>query len=214
MRPLSRRHDAGGHRAAAREAQHGNVLELPPPETTRLRIALHATTKRARSMAEPHGSARLFPDSVGDLRRALTTRLRKESDKLMPLLVPEHEIVPGEEQWHPAVCTACSAGCGTLVARHGRRARHPATRASRFASASPRSRRSKAIRSIPSAAADCARADRLRFRRYIIRIVCAVPCSVRASAAAAQFAAISWDAAIASASEKIAKARAAIPARS
>lgn len=35
--------------------------------------------------------------------------------ELVPLLVPEHEIVPGEEQWHPAVCTECSAGCGTLV---------------------------------------------------------------------------------------------------
>jgi anaerobic selenocysteine-containing dehydrogenase len=35
--------------------------------------------------------------------------------KLMPLLVPDHEIVPGEEQWHPAVCTSCEAGCGTLV---------------------------------------------------------------------------------------------------
>src|ERR1051326_5840911 len=37
------------------------------------------------------------------------------SDKLIPLLVPEHEIVSGEEQWHPAVCTECGAGCGTLV---------------------------------------------------------------------------------------------------
>src|SRR6266567_1170604 len=37
------------------------------------------------------------------------------SDKLIPLLVPEHEIVPGEEQWHPAVCSECSAGCATLV---------------------------------------------------------------------------------------------------
>ena len=37
------------------------------------------------------------------------------SGKLIPLLVPEHEIVPGEEQWHPAVCSECSAGCATLV---------------------------------------------------------------------------------------------------
>ena len=35
--------------------------------------------------------------------------------ELIPLLIPEHEIVPGEEQWHPAVCTECSAGCRTLV---------------------------------------------------------------------------------------------------
>ena len=36
-------------------------------------------------------------------------------DTLMPLLVPEHNIPIGEEQWHPAVCTECAAGCGTLV---------------------------------------------------------------------------------------------------
>jgi anaerobic selenocysteine-containing dehydrogenase len=34
---------------------------------------------------------------------------------LMPMLAPEHEIVPGEEQWHPAVCTGCAAGCGTIA---------------------------------------------------------------------------------------------------
>jgi anaerobic selenocysteine-containing dehydrogenase len=38
-----------------------------------------------------------------------------KTDKLIPLLVAEGEIVPGEEQWHPAVCTECAAGCGTLV---------------------------------------------------------------------------------------------------
>ncbi len=38
-----------------------------------------------------------------------------KSDALIPLLVPEHNIPVGEEQWHPAVCTECSAGCGTLV---------------------------------------------------------------------------------------------------
>ena len=39
----------------------------------------------------------------------------KNGDKLIPLLVPEREIVSGEEQWHPAACDGCSAGCGTLV---------------------------------------------------------------------------------------------------
>src|SRR5436190_19902261 len=38
-----------------------------------------------------------------------------KTDKLIPLLVADHEIVPGEEQWHPAVCTECAAGCGTIV---------------------------------------------------------------------------------------------------
>ena len=46
---------------------------------------------------------------------ALTTGCGHKGEKLMPLLVPEHEIVPGEEQWHAAACTGCSAGCGTLV---------------------------------------------------------------------------------------------------
>ena len=36
-------------------------------------------------------------------------------ESMMPLLVPEHNIPIGEEQWHPAVCTECAAGCGTLV---------------------------------------------------------------------------------------------------
>src|SRR5260370_23887823 len=38
-----------------------------------------------------------------------------KTDKLIPLLVSEHEIVPSEEQWYPAVCTECDAGCATLV---------------------------------------------------------------------------------------------------
>jgi anaerobic selenocysteine-containing dehydrogenase len=38
-----------------------------------------------------------------------------KADKVIPLLVPEHEIVPGEEQWHPAVCAGCGAGCATVV---------------------------------------------------------------------------------------------------
>ena len=33
---------------------------------------------------------------------ALTTGCGHKGEKLMPLLVPEHEIVPGEEQWHAA----------------------------------------------------------------------------------------------------------------
>ena len=46
---------------------------------------------------------------------ALATGCGRQADHLIPLLVPEHEIVPGEEQWHPAVCAGCGAGCGTLV---------------------------------------------------------------------------------------------------
>jgi len=39
----------------------------------------------------------------------------RKSDPLIPLLVPEQEIAPGEELWHPAVCSDCAAGCGTLL---------------------------------------------------------------------------------------------------
>jgi len=38
-----------------------------------------------------------------------------KSDPLIPLLVPDREIVPGYEQWHPSVCSECSAGCGVIV---------------------------------------------------------------------------------------------------
>lgn len=38
-----------------------------------------------------------------------------KSDMLIPMLVSDREIVPGEEQWHPAVCGECPAACGTIV---------------------------------------------------------------------------------------------------
>src|SRR5947209_5964568 len=44
-----------------------------------------------------------------------TTACSKKQDALIPLLVPNHEIVPGEERWHPAVCTECGAGCGVIA---------------------------------------------------------------------------------------------------
>ncbi len=44
-----------------------------------------------------------------------TSACGNKSDTLIPLLVPDHEIVPGEEQWHPSVCGECAAGCGTIV---------------------------------------------------------------------------------------------------
>jgi anaerobic selenocysteine-containing dehydrogenase len=38
-----------------------------------------------------------------------------KKDVLIPLLVPNHEIPLGEERWHPAVCSQCGAGCGTIA---------------------------------------------------------------------------------------------------
>ncbi len=46
---------------------------------------------------------------------ALTGACGKPGRELIPLLVPETEIVPGVEEWHPSVCRECSAGCGTIV---------------------------------------------------------------------------------------------------
>jgi len=54
---------------------------------------------------------RILSTSAG----ALAGGCSRKTDKLIPMLVPEHEIVPGEEQWLPSVCTECAAGCGTMV---------------------------------------------------------------------------------------------------
>ena len=141
---------------------------------------------------------------------ALAGGCGKNTDKLIPLLVPEHEIVPGEEQWHPAVCTECSAGCGTLVRvmeavrtveRDGERVHE----------------RIAAVKKIEGNTLDpvsggrlCARGqagvqslyhpDRLRG-----------PMKRTGDRGQAQFTRVSWDDALAMASEKIAEARAAHP---
>lgn len=39
----------------------------------------------------------------------------KHAEEIIPRLVPEEEIVPGVESWHPSVCQECAAGCGTLA---------------------------------------------------------------------------------------------------
>lgn len=39
----------------------------------------------------------------------------KHAEEIIPRLVPEEEIVPGVESWHPSVCRECAAGCGTLA---------------------------------------------------------------------------------------------------
>jgi anaerobic selenocysteine-containing dehydrogenase len=136
----------------------------------------------------------------------------KKADELVPLLVPEHEIVPGEEQWHPAVCAECGAGCATVVRimegvrtveRNGQQLRE----------------RIAAIKKIEGNPLDpisggrlCARGqasvqslyhpDRLRG-----------PMQRTGQRGQARLAAISWDEAIGQAAEKIAKVCAADAAR-
>jgi molybdopterin-containing oxidoreductase family iron-sulfur binding subunit len=36
-------------------------------------------------------------------------------EKLIPYLIPEEEIVPGEATWYASVCRECPVGCGVLV---------------------------------------------------------------------------------------------------
>ena len=136
----------------------------------------------------------------------------KKTDKLIPLLVPEHEIVPGEEQWHPAVCGECGAGCGTLV-------RIMAGVRTVERNGEPFRERVAAIKKIEGNPLDpisggrlCARGqasvqslyhpDRLRG-----------PMRRTGRRGEAQFAAVSWEEAIGQAAETISKARAADPAR-
>ena len=46
---------------------------------------------------------------------ALSGACGKEAEQIIPLLVPEEEIVPGVEAWRPSVCGECGAGCRTLA---------------------------------------------------------------------------------------------------
>src|SRR5260370_28454453 len=45
----------------------------------------------------------------------LTGACGHQAREIIPLLVPEKEIVAGAEDWHPGVCRECGAGCGTIV---------------------------------------------------------------------------------------------------
>ena len=45
----------------------------------------------------------------------ITSACGSHSDQLIPLLVPDKEILPAEEMWHPSVCVECNAGCGVIV---------------------------------------------------------------------------------------------------
>jgi anaerobic selenocysteine-containing dehydrogenase len=44
-----------------------------------------------------------------------TNACGSKTNQLIPLLVSDLEIPPGEERWHPSVCGECGAGCGIIV---------------------------------------------------------------------------------------------------
>ena len=132
------------------------------------------------------------------------------SDKLIPLLVREHEIVPGEEQWHPAVCTECGAGCGTLVRvmeavrtvdRNGQQARE----------------RIAAIKKVEGNPLDPVSGGRLCARGQATVQALYHPDRLRGAMkrtgdrGKTQFTSIAWDEALAMAADKLAGARAADP---
>ncbi|HTP35430.1 MAG TPA: molybdopterin-dependent oxidoreductase [Candidatus Acidoferrales bacterium] len=141
---------------------------------------------------------------------ALAGGCGRNSEKLIPLLVPDHEIVPGEEQWHPAVCTECGAGCGTLVRvmeavrtveRNGEQVRQPIA----------------AVKKVEGNPLDPVSGGRLCARGQATVQALYHPDRLRGpmkrtgDRGQAQFAAITWDEALALASDAIAKARAVNP---
>ncbi len=139
-----------------------------------------------------------------------TASCGKKSDELIPLLVPEHEIVPGEEQWHAALCGECSAGCGVIVrVMEGERIveRNGAKFRERIAS----------IKKIEGNPLDPVSGGRLCARGQAALQSLYNPDRVRgplhrtAERGKASFANISWDEAIGAVAEKLSKARAADP---
>src|SRR5947208_9666442 len=143
---------------------------------------------------------------------AVTTGCGGKTDKLIPILVSAHEIVPGEEQWHPAVCAECGAGCGTVV-----RIMEGVRTVER--NGEPLRQRIACVKKIEGNPLDpvsggrlCARGqagvqslyhpDRLRG-----------PMKRSADRGQAQFTAVSWDEAIAAAADGLKKARAADPGK-
>lgn len=140
---------------------------------------------------------------------ALATACGTNTDELIPLLVPEGQIVPGEEQWHPAVCAECAAGCGTLVrVMEGRRVIEVELEKSKEKA---RERRA-AIKKIEGNPLDpisgghlCARGQAVVQALYHPDRLTG-PQKRSAQRGQAQFASISWDTAITEAADAIRKA--------
>ena len=137
---------------------------------------------------------------------------KRKSDALIPLLVPDHEIVPGEEQWHPSICASCDAGCGVIV-RVMRGERTIERNGNKF-------RESIAcVKKIEGNPLDSVSGGRLCARGHAALQSLYNPDRIQgpmrrtAPRGNGGFAIVSWDDAIAAAAESIAKARASDPSR-
>ena len=137
---------------------------------------------------------------------------KKKSDALIPMLVPDHEIVPGEEQWHPSICASCNAGCGVIVRvmrgerrieRNGEQFREPIA----------------CVKKIEGNPLDSVSGGRLCARGHAALQSLYNPDRLRGPMrrkgprGKAQFTAVSWDDAVAATAEKLAKARASDPSK-
>jgi len=135
-----------------------------------------------------------------------TSACGNKSNQLIPLLVADHEIVPGEEQWHAAVCGECGAGCGTMarvmagervVERQGKQFRE----------------RIACVKKIEGNPADAVSAGRLCVRGHAALQGIYNPDRLRGpmlrsgERGKGEFKAVSWDEAIAAVAEKLGTAR-------
>ena len=143
---------------------------------------------------------------------ALGPSCGKKTDALLPLLVSEEEIAPGEELWRPAVCGECGAGCGTLVRiMEGERTIEVQGEKVR--------QRIAAIKKVEGNPLDPVSAGRLCARGQAGVQALYHPDRLRGpmkrtgERGKAQFTAVSWDEAIGLAAERLSRVRAADPSR-
>jgi anaerobic selenocysteine-containing dehydrogenase len=137
-------------------------------------------------------------------------------DALIPLLVPDHEMAPGEESWHPAVCSECAAGCGAIArVMEGERVieRNGGHKGEKFR------QRIACVKKLEGNPLDpvsggrlCARGQAAVQSLYNPDRV-AGPMRRTSNRGDARFTPISWDESIATAADRLAKVRASDPAK-
>ena len=72
-----------------------------------------ATVERAPMEIKRRDFLKLL--GVGGATAAISGCSSGSPEKLIPYLIPEEEIIPGQATWYASVCGECPAGCGMLV---------------------------------------------------------------------------------------------------